>query len=243
MEQERRTALIVDSSASSIFYTASLLRTLRYVVKSAPSGEEALEAIAHAAPTVVITDAVLPRMSGLDLLKQIKNNTSLRFIPIMINTADVNAANREACTQAGCAGYFTKPVDPEALYRAIQAATEATPRKNIRIAASLKARIGEESAAGGKIRTEEVTSLSIGGLYVKTAAPALVKTAIPLTLILGDREIKSTAIVMYSSEKAGGQHPVPGMGMKFSDIKDADVNAIREFIRASVMRDLKVRND
>jgi len=241
MEQEKRIALIVDSSASSIFYTASLLRTLRYIVKSVSSGEDALDTIARSAPTVVITDAVLPKMSGLDLLKQIKSNTSIRFIPVMINTADKNTAIREACTQAGCAGYFIKPVDPQALFRAIQAATEATPRKNIRINTSLKARIGAGPAAGGNTANVEVTSLSEGGLYAGTASPAPVNALVPLTLILGDREIKVTAVVLYSSDKAGGLHAIPGMGMKFTNITEADLTMVREFIRASVMRELQAR--
>lgn len=240
MEQEKRTALIVDSSASSIFYTASLLRTLRYIVKSAASGEDALDAIARSAPTVVITDAALPGMSGLDLLKQIKSSASLSFIPVMINTSDRNTATREACTQAGCAGYFTKPVDPETLFRAIQSASETTPRKNIRIATLLKARIRSGPA---KTVTEEVTSLSENGLYVGTSAPAPVNALVPLTLILGEREIEAIAIVLYSSNKTGGLHTVPGMGMRFTKISETDVNALREFIRASVMRDLKTRND
>ena len=66
---EQRTFLIVDSKATSIFYTASLLRKLRYIVRTAPSGEDALELIARSAPTCVITETALPKMSGLDLLE------------------------------------------------------------------------------------------------------------------------------------------------------------------------------
>jgi CheY-like chemotaxis protein len=241
MEPEKRTILIVDSSASSIFYMASLLRELRYAVTSISSGEDALDIIARSAPTAVITDTVLPKMSGLKLLEQIKNNKSLRFIPVMINTADTSTAVREACTQAGCAGYFTKPADPEALYRAIQSASETTPRKHIRINTALKALIDARPAVGGKTGMQEVTSLSEGGLYVRTVAPMKVNALVPLTLILGDHEIQTTAVVLYSSEKIGGLHEVPGMGLKFTNISEDDLNVIRDFIRASVIRDLQAR--
>lgn len=233
----KRTVLIVDKNNSSIFYLASLLRQLRYVVKSVPGGEDALETIAHSAPTVVIADTALPKMSGLDFLKQLKNNASLRFIPVLINTDDASTGSREACTQAGCAGYFIKPADPESLFRAIQSVSEATPRKNIRINTSLKARVHEE----GKVKTEEVTSLSEGGLYLKTGSPPPVETLVKLTLILNSHEIEATAVVLYRSEKAGGRFAVPGMGMKFTTIREADVNVIREFIRTSVMRELKTQ--
>jgi CheY-like chemotaxis protein len=243
MEEKKRTILLVDSSPSSIFYIASLLMELRYGVEAASSAEDALEKIARSAPTVVITDAVLPKMSGLDLLKQIKNSASLRFIPVIINTADEGTAIKEACTQAGCAGYFTKPVDLEALYRTIQFASEATPRQNIRINTTLKARIGAGPVAGGQTRIEEVTSLSEGGLYVSSFAPAPVNAVVPLTLILGDRDIKATAVVLFSSEKAAGPHSVPGMGMKFTKISEADLTLIREFIRASVMKELQAHKE
>jgi CheY-like chemotaxis protein len=66
MEPEKRTILIVDSSASSIFYMASLLRELRYAVTSISSGEDALDIIARSAPTAVITDTVLPKIRVSD---------------------------------------------------------------------------------------------------------------------------------------------------------------------------------
>ncbi len=233
---EQRTFLIVDSKATSVFYTASLLRRLRYIVRSVGSGEDALEMVAQAAPTCVITDTALPRMSGLDLLKRMKGNASLRFIPVIVNTADDSTAMRDACLAAGCAGYFVKPIAPDSLYQAIQAASEATPRKNIRITTALKARLA--SGPEGRPRTEEVTSLSIGGLYVKTAFPEPVMATVSLTLLVGSREIAATAVVLYSSEKAGGKHAVPGMGLKFTESGSADVQRIGEFIRAELMKDL-----
>jgi CheY-like chemotaxis protein len=239
MASGKRTVLVVDKNSTSIFYLASLLRQLRYVVTPVASGEDALETIAHSAPTVVIADTALPKMGGLDLLKQLKNNASLRFIPVLINTDDASTATREACMQAGCAGYFIKPADPETLFRAIQSVSEATPRKNIRINTSLKARIEAGGAAEGAIRTDEVTSISEGGLYLKTDAPPPVDTRLDLTIILNHHEIAATAVVLYRSEKVGGPFAVPGMGMKFTKIREADVNVIREFIRTSVIRELK----
>ena len=227
---EQRTFLIVDSKATSIFYTASLLRKLRYIVRTAPSGEDALELIARSAPTCVITETALPKMSGLDLLERIKGNAGLRFIPVIVSTADGSETLRDACMKAGCAAYFFKPLDPEALYHAIQAASESTPRKNIRITASLKCRVGA--------RTEDVTSISVGGLYIRCVSPEPVHAPLAVTLLLGGREIAAKAVVLYSSEKAGGIHPFPGMGVKFTEIGAADVQNISEFIRAELMKDL-----
>ena len=236
MEREKRTVLIVDSSASSIFYISMLLRQLEYKVQKATSAEDALTIIAGSAPAAVITDTLLPRMSGVDLLRHMKNNVSISFIPVLVHTADADPALKDACAEAGCAGYFAKPVAPEVLFRAIQTATETTPRKNIRIPVSLKVRI-----EGNPLRYQEATSLSENGLYVKTSAPSPVDAALPLTLFLGSREIRLTARVLYSSAKAvGGLHTVPGMGMKFESILPEDREAIREFIRVQVTNSLPI---
>jgi hypothetical protein len=63
----------------------------------------------------------------------------------------------------------------------------------------------------------------------------------PLTLLLRNHEIETTAIVVQRSAQVGGLHKVPGMGMKFTKISAEDLNLIREFIRTEVMRDLEGR--
>ena len=233
MQREKRTILVVDSSASFIFYVAMMLRKLQYVVQTASTAEDALRMIAGSAPAVIIVDTVLPKTSGVELLKQIKQNSSISFIPVMIHTADRDPAIKDACARAGCACYFLKPVEPDALYRAIQAATEATPRKNIRISVALKARVGD--------RMEEVTSLSEAGLYVKTSAPEPVQAVVSLKLLIRTRELAVTARVLYSSAQAGGPHAVPGMGVSFETIDPEDRTIIREFIREQVTNALAIK--
>ncbi len=127
-------------------------------------------------------------------------------------------------------------MEPESLYRAIQAATESTPRQNIRIDVALTARIG--NAAAGTIRTEDVTTLSEGGLYIKSLVPEPVDDVLSITLLIGSREIRTTALVLYSSAKIQGPHRVPGMGMKFVTIAAEDRAFIREYIREQVLKDL-----
>ncbi len=53
MQREKRTILVVDSSATFIFYVAMMLRKLQYVVQTASTAEDALKMIAGSAPAVV----------------------------------------------------------------------------------------------------------------------------------------------------------------------------------------------
>ena len=229
---EQRSILVVDASASFIFYTAMMLKKLQYSVQSATSAKDALSIIARSTPAVVITDSVLPSTSGLELLKQVKSNNSINFIPVIIHSSIAEAWVKDDCTQAGCDAFFCKPASPEALFGAIQAATEATPRRHIRIKTSLRARRGGDAGAPQPEGTEEVTELSEGGLYLKTALPAPVGAVVPLTILMRNHEIRVHAKVLYGSPKAGG---VPGMGMKFTDLSASDRDYLREFIRQQVM--------
>ena len=229
---EQRSILVVDASASFIFYTAMMLKKLQYTVQSATSAKEALSIIARSAPAVVITDSVLPGTSGLELLKQIKNNNSINFIPVIIHSSIADAWVKDESTQAGCDAFFCKPASPEALFRAIQAATEATPRRHIRIKTSLRARRGAEGGSPQPQGTEEVTELSEEGFYLRTTLPAPVGAIVPLTILMRNHEIRVHAKVLYEAPKAGG---VPGMGMKFTDLSASDRDHLREFIRQQVM--------
>jgi CheY-like chemotaxis protein len=189
-------------------------------------------------PALVIMDTVLPKMSGIDLLKMMRQNPQLKAIPVIMQTFQADPAVKETCTLAGCAGYLNKPVDSAVLYRSIQAVIESTPRQTIRIDLSLKVLVGDESSRGGLEREEEVTTLSEGGLYIKSHVPDPVKTVMPLTLFIRSRIIKASAEVLYSSVKTGGQHKVPGMGLKFVNITEEDRKFIRNFITDRITKNL-----
>ncbi len=156
---------------------------------------------------------------------------------MIIHTAQRDPAVKAECTTAGCAAFFFKPAEPEALYRAIQAATESTPRQNIRIDVALTARVGDP-AEGRKVRTEAVTTLSEGGLYIGSPAPESVDDVLPVTLLLGSREIRTRSLVLYSSTKVEGPHRVPGMGMRFVTITPEDRAFIRDYIREQVLKEI-----
>lgn len=240
MDREKRSLLVVDGSATYLFYMGMLLRRLEYTVHSLTTAEDALQTMAGFLPALVITDIALPKMNGISMLKQMKQSSRLKKIPVIIHTSENDPSLKEICMSAGCASYIRKPSDPDTLYKAIQAATESTPRQSIRIDTSLNVEVGDGAAQGGAVRMEEVTALSEGGLYIKTSTPEPVHTVIRLKIFVRNREIKATAAVQYGSTKAGGQHKVPGMGMKFVSISPEDKAFIREFIKEQIEQGLSL---
>src|SRR5512143_1048262 len=237
-DRELRTILLVDSSASIIFYLAMLLRRLEYKVVTARSGEDALRLMEEKIPSIVLTEIELPQMSGLQFLKHIKETARIRAVPVVVLTEETDPGTKATCTNMGCAAYLHKPVEPDVLYRTLQSVSESIPRANIRLQTSLKVVIGDDSAAGGAKRAEIATAISEGGLFVRTLYPQPANTLTPLGIFIGDREIKATAVVLYSYALGEGPYKEPGMGMKFIEISDGDRAMIRKFIKEQLTADL-----
>jgi two-component system chemotaxis response regulator CheY len=238
--REKPSLLVVDSSPTQLFYMGMLLKKLEYEVRTSRTAEDALQMLADQPFALVITESLLPRMSGINLLKQMRSDPRFKPIPVIMHTTDNDPAIRSACKIEGCAAFFKKPADPDALYRAIQTATESAPRQTIRIDTALPVEVGDGALLGGVVRTETATSLSEGGLYIKTLVPEPANTVIPLTLIIRNRKLSVAGIVLYSSSTAGGEHKDPGMAVRFVHISIEDKALIHDFIKEGIMNGVPV---
>ncbi len=236
-ERETRSILTVDGTSSILFSMEMLLRRLEYRVDTARSGLEALRNIGRRLPWLVLSEAVLPDMSGPSLLERIKQNALSCSVPVIILTGVTDPGIREECMRLGCSAYLLKPVDPELLYATLQRASESVPRAHIRLTTSLPAVIGDGSALGGAARTEEVTAISEGGMYVKTRYPQPLNALTPVLVVLRGREIRAKAVVVHIGTAGTSAFQAPGMGLKFTEISDADRAMIRDFIREQLAAD------
>ena len=71
-------------------------------------------------PLLILLDLNLPDMSGIDILKRIKENAHLRLSPVVVLTTTDDKAEIQRCYDLGCNVYITKPVDYEKFAHAIQ---------------------------------------------------------------------------------------------------------------------------
>lgn len=240
MERKTRSILLVDSSASLLFYLAMLLKRLEYKVMMAKSAEDALLIMEENLPSIVVTEMLLPHLSGIDFLKQVKDSVRFKAVPIVVLTSEKDPSMQETCMRMGCAAYLLKPVEPDALYRTLQAACESVPREHIRLNTSLKVIVGDDTAFGGASRTEYATAISEGGLFVRTLYPQPRNALTPIQVFINDKSIKVKAVVLYTYSLGEGPFKEPGMGMKFAEISDADRALIRKFIKEQLTKDIAV---
>ncbi len=93
-------------------------------VRLAPDGAAALEQLldpTRARPDLVILDLNLPRVSGQEVLHAIKDDTSLRRIPVVVLSTSSAPADIADAYRAHANAYVTKPHDPDALALAVRA--------------------------------------------------------------------------------------------------------------------------
>jgi CheY-like chemotaxis protein len=239
MDRKARTVLIVDGSATMLYYHGVLLKRLEYTVLTAARPEDALKAMEHALPSLVLTALSFPRMTGIDLIEALKGSERTKMVPVLVLTAEEDAAVRSACLDAGAFAYLVKPIEPGNLYRTIQAATERTPRENIRINTSLKVVLGEGTPGGGKKeRFDYATTISEGGLYLRTLSPEPKNATTRVRIFVEDREIQAKAVVLYTAAIEDGLFTEPGMAIKFLEISEEDRNYVRNFINNQLTSDI-----
>src|SRR5271155_3824801 len=78
-------------------------------------GEAALAVIRDKLPDLVLLDIQMPKLDGIETVKQLKADTGLPFIPVILVTARADAKDVVAGLEAGGDDYLTKPVDQAAL--------------------------------------------------------------------------------------------------------------------------------
>jgi signal transduction histidine kinase len=87
----------------------------RYRVRSAPNGRLALEAARAAHPDAVVTDVMMPEMSGTELCRALKGDPSTRHIPVVLVTSKAEREMKIEGLELGADDYVTKPFHPREL--------------------------------------------------------------------------------------------------------------------------------
>lgn len=107
--------LIVEDERDIAALIAYHLTKEGYRVRTADAGREALEAVAAERPDLIVLDLMLPGLSGYEVLSEIRRNTELVEVPIIVLTARREEADRIKGLELGADDYLTKPFSPREL--------------------------------------------------------------------------------------------------------------------------------
>ena len=115
-----RLIVVADDSISVRKFVGRMLEKNGYVVKLAADGLEAAELVTQHGCHLVITDLEMPRMTGYELMVQLRQNASTRRIPVMVVTSRAGAKHRDRAMKEGAAAFLTKPVQEDQLLAAVE---------------------------------------------------------------------------------------------------------------------------
>ena len=106
-----KTILVVEDNELNMKLVRGLIKIGKYRMLEAIDAESGIEQIREQRPDLVLMDIQLPGMDGLSATKIIKEDPSLKDIPIVALTSYAMQGDEEKALEAGCTGYIAKPID------------------------------------------------------------------------------------------------------------------------------------
>ncbi|MEE9140985.1 MAG: response regulator [Alphaproteobacteria bacterium] len=105
-----KTVLIVEDNDLNMKLFNDLLEAHGYKTLQTKDGREALELARKHHPDLILMDIQLPEVSGLEVTKWIKEDETLKSIPIIAVTAFAMKGDEEKIREGGCEAYMAKPI-------------------------------------------------------------------------------------------------------------------------------------
>jgi response regulator RpfG family c-di-GMP phosphodiesterase len=116
-----RKILLVDDEIGFAELLRDLLSMDNYDVEVANDGQEGLEKMAKFQPHVIISDVVMPRMSGFEMFKKVKANPNTASIPFLFITGFQDERVLAEARKIGIFGILKKPIDVEQIEERLEA--------------------------------------------------------------------------------------------------------------------------
>lgn len=121
--------LVIDDNPTNCDLLARQLKKQAYTVTTATSAQQGLRLLQAIPYDLILLDVIMPGMSGLELLQQLKSNGAWRHIPVIMISALDEIEGAVKCIELGAEDYLHKPFDPTLLKARIGAYLE---RKRLR---------------------------------------------------------------------------------------------------------------
>jgi phosphoserine phosphatase RsbU/P len=122
-DTSEQSILIVDDTEANVDILVEMLGD-EYDIRVAMDGRSALEQIAQQAPDLVLLDIMMPVMSGIEVLEELKQDQVLRHIPVIMISAVEEIKTVVHCIEKGAEDYLPKPFEPVLLRARIRASLE-----------------------------------------------------------------------------------------------------------------------
>lgn len=115
--------LVIDDVKSELDLISHYLEEAGYAVTAFENGLDALENVKSEQPDVIVTDLVMPDITGLELCRKFKKDPATADIPIVACTTKGRKMDKSWAKKQGVVGYVVKPFTAEQLIEAVRFAS------------------------------------------------------------------------------------------------------------------------
>jgi PAS domain S-box-containing protein len=157
--------LLADDNRDMREYVQRLLAR-RYTVTTAEDGREALELALANPPDLILTDVMMPRMDGSELLRELRNDPRTMLLPVIMLSARAGEESRLEGMEAGADDYLVKPFTARELMARV---STHLSMKQLREASRLREQRERQRAEAAEAQYQRILeSISEGFLFVDT---------------------------------------------------------------------------
>jgi two-component system, OmpR family, alkaline phosphatase synthesis response regulator PhoP len=110
-QPQKSRILIADDNEQNCELLEAYLASSDYDIVMAFDGQQTLDKVAEVQPDIILLDIMMPRKSGYEVCKELKDNEATAGIPILMVTALNEMGDIEKAVNAGCDDFLTKPVN------------------------------------------------------------------------------------------------------------------------------------
>jgi PAS domain S-box-containing protein len=151
---DRATILLADDNADMRDYIRRLLSGV-YNVETVTDGMAAMAAIERNPPDLVLTDVMMPRMDGFELLRSLRSNAATQDIPIVLLSARAGEESRIEGLEAGADDYLIKPFSARELVTRVEATLKLA---QLRRTASNRERVLQQETDTARANLDRIVS-------------------------------------------------------------------------------------
>jgi len=167
---DKQKVLVVDDQQTICDGVTRILKKRGWEVDGATDGQEAIDRLDRNSFDMVIADLMMPRVSGMDLLRYVRENHP--DVPVVMITGYASIDSAVEATKVGAAGYVPKPFTPDELLEVVEKAAATH--------AAIPARPKEEDAGPGPIDADEpFDRTAVADATSEAYADGLTRTDLP----------------------------------------------------------------
>ncbi|WP_035990525.1 response regulator transcription factor [Leptolyngbya sp. KIOST-1] len=125
---DQKQLLLIDDDPNLILLVKDYLEFRGYEVKTAGNGREALDMLEDTIPDMIICDVMMPEMDGHAFVRNVRENPSTEWIPILFLSAKGQSQDRVKGLNTGADVYMVKPFEPEELVAQVESSLKQASR-------------------------------------------------------------------------------------------------------------------